>query len=91
MAPGRQKSRTYRRIKVKTPSGKVVVHYRKRKPSRAVCAVCKKPLSGMVRERPRKMQNTAKSKKIPSRPYAGNLCSKCMRLVIRRKARKLFS
>lgn len=91
MAPGRQKSRTYRRVKVRTPGGDVRIHYRKKKPSKSICAVCKAPLSGMPRERPIKMQKMAKSKKIPTRPYAGNLCSKCTRLVMRRKGRKLFS
>ena len=87
MVAGRFKSRTFRRIKVTTPGGIRKVLYKKRKPSKARCAMCKSILKGVPRERPKKMSNLAKSKKKPERPYAGNLCSKCMRLVIIRKAR----
>ena len=79
MPAGKHKSRSMRRVYTKLPGSKVVIHYKKRKPSKATCAVCGAALSGVPRERPYKMQTMAKTKKRPSRPYGGVLCSKCMR------------
>lgn len=72
---------------VKTPGGKTTLHYKKRKPSKAQCGKCGKILAGVPRERPHKMQNLAKTKKRPERPYGGVLCSACSRVLIKTKAR----
>ncbi len=85
MPAPRFRTRTFRKVFVKTPGSKTVLHYRKRKPKKQVCANCKKPLSGVVRERPYKMQNLAKTKKRPERSYGGVLCSKCSRLKLTEK------
>ncbi|MEA3378067.1 MAG: 50S ribosomal protein L34e [Nanoarchaeota archaeon] len=82
-----QRSRSMRRVFVKTPGGKNVIHYRKRKPSKAKCASCGKVLQGVPRERPYKMSTMAKSKKRPNRPYGGKLCSSCTRKVLTNVAR----
>ena len=87
MVEGRFKSRTFRRVKVKTPGAKVVTHYRKRKPKIAHCGGCGAKLQGVPRQRPYKMQNMPKTKKRPERPYGGVLCSKCMRQKIKERAR----
>lgn len=86
MPAGKHKSRRLRRVFVKTP-GKTVLHYRRRKPSRAKCAECKKPLAGVPRELPNRMANLPKSAKKPERPYGGNLCSTCTRAVLKKQAR----
>ena len=78
----------FRKIKVKTPGGKLVLHYKKKKPGKAKCSNCGKPLHGVPRERPYKMRTMAKTKKRPSRPFGGVLCSACMRKKIVEKARK---
>ena len=83
MVAGRFKSRTFRRIKVKTPGSKTVTHYRKRKPSKAKCAECGDALKGVPRERPYKMARLSKTQKRPERPYGGVLCSKCARIKIK--------
>ncbi len=88
MVSGKHKSKTYRKVRVKTPGGRVTIHYRKRKPGKAKCGNCGKPLAGTIRERPYKIQNTPKTKKRPERPYGGVLCSKCTRELIKSKARK---
>lgn len=80
---GKIKSRTFRRVKVKVPGNRSVVHYRKRKPSAAKCGKCGAVLNGVPRERPYKMMNMAKTAKRPERPYGGVLCSKCMRKKIK--------
>ena len=85
MPSGKHKSRSMRRVYTKLPGNKVVIHYKKRKPSKAECAVCGAQLHGVPRERPYKMQNMAKTKKRPSRSYGGFLCSKCMRAKLKEK------
>lgn len=77
----RYRSRTYRRVFRKTTSG-VALHYRRRKPSRAQCGECGALLHGVPRELPYKMASMPKTKKRPERPYGGNLCSRCMRILI---------
>ena len=87
MPAGKHKSRRYRRIFVKTPGGQVKLHYRERKPQRAVCGRCHKPLAGIPRERPAKMRNMPKTAKRPERPYGGVLCSACTRRLLQQQAR----
>ena len=77
------------RVKVRLPSGKVVIRERKKRPRIAKCAICKKPLHGIPRLRASQLKKLAKTKKRPERPYGGYLCSKCMRELMREKARKL--
>lgn len=82
MPRGNQKSRTLRRVKVRTPGAKTKLTYRKRKPAKGKCSSCKAVLSGVPRERPYKMMKMAKTQKRPQRPFGGVLCSKCSRLEI---------
>lgn len=82
MPRGSRKSRTLRRIHVKTSKGSKLV-YAKRKPQKAHCSVCKQVLHGVASERPFKMSKLSKTEKRPDRPFAGQLCSKCMRLKIK--------
>jgi len=82
MPRGSQRSRTFRRVHVKTAKGSKLV-YAKRKPKKAHCAVCKQVLHGVASERPYIMSKIAKTEKRPERPFAGQLCSKCMRLKIK--------
>jgi large subunit ribosomal protein L34e len=89
MVRGSRRSRTFRRIHVKTPGNRVVMHYKKRKPGKAICAICKTELKGVPRERQYKMQNMPKTAKRPERPYGGYLCTKCMRKKIIEKARAM--
>ena len=88
MPAPRYRSRSLRRIHKKTPGGRTVIHYKKKKPSKAICAKCGDLLKGVPRERPYKMQNMAKTKKRAERPYGGVLCSRCMRRLMIEKIRK---
>lgn len=83
----KQRSSSLRRVYVRTPGGKVVIHYKKRKPKIAHCSECGKVLKGVIRERANKMRKISKTKKRPERPYP-NLCSSCMRKKIIQEARK---
>lgn len=87
MPRGMYKSRTMRRVFVKTPGANVKLHYRKRKPMKAKCARCGAALAGVPRERPYKVQRLTKAQKRPNRPFGGNLCAKCVRLEIIRRNR----
>ncbi len=88
MPQPRKRSRSLRRISVKTPGGRTTVHYKYRKPKAAKCGKCGMVLKGIVRERPYKMKKMAKIKKRPTRPYGGVLCTKCLRALFVEKARK---
>jgi len=80
------RSRTLRRVKVRTPGGETKQRYDKRKPSTAKCGSCGAVLKGVPRERPYKMMNIAKTKKRPQRPFGGVLCTKCMRKKMKEQA-----
>jgi large subunit ribosomal protein L34e len=82
------RSRTLRRIKKKLPGGASVIHYLKRNPSPARCAVCGRPLHGVAGGRAVSIKKLAKSKKVPSRMFGGNLCPSCARERLKERARK---
>jgi large subunit ribosomal protein L34e len=84
---GMYRSRTLRRLHVRMPGGKTVKVHTFRKPSKAICGKCGDVLKGVPNQRPYKMQTMAKTAKRPERPYGGVLCSKCMRLVMKEKAK----
>jgi len=79
--------RALRKMKVKLPGGASIIHYFKRRPSGAVCAVCRKPLHGVPREKPFRMRAFYRSSKRTERPYGGNLCPACSRERIKSKLR----
>jgi len=89
MVAPRYRSRTFRRVKVRLPSGKTVTHYARRKPGRATCPVTGQELHGVPQMLPRKLSGVPKSSRRPSRPYGGVLSSKAMRAKMVEKARKL--
>jgi len=88
MTWGHRKSRTMRRVFVKTPGTKNVLHYRRRKPNNAQCAGCGIDMKAVPRLRDYKMRNMAKTAKRPQRPFGGYFCTKCARTKIVEMARK---
>lgn len=91
MVEGRRKSRTFRRKQVRVSSGKTITHYYRRKPAKAQCAGCGDYLKGTAKDFPNKIRSMARTKKRPSRPFGGVLCSSCMRSKIVNKYRNAFS
>lgn len=81
-----KRSTTFRKIKVRTPSGSVVRHYVKRKIDKRTCKNCGKVLSGMVHATEANQRKYTKTMRQPQRPYAGLLCSRCMRQEITNRA-----
>ena len=84
------RSRSLRKLKVKTPGGRSVIHYGERKNSAAKCAVCKKPLHGTPRARDSGIAKLSRTEKRPERPFGGNLCSSCSRREIKRRLLEPF-
>lgn len=77
------------KIKKRTPSGKVRIVERRKKPSVAKCAICKKPLHGVPRVTAYKLRKLPKSKRRVERPYGGYLCATCAKEILREKARNI--
>ena len=88
MVSGKHKSRTMRKVFVRTPGSKTVVQYRRRNPAKAQCSSCGKQLAGVPRALPSRMRNMPKTSKRPQRPFGGVLCSSCSRKEIIKRARK---
>lgn len=67
---GRLKSRTLRRVHVRVTKGNRI-HYKKRNRSSSLCAITKRPLSGLPRLTNKQFGKLNKSQKTISRPYGG--------------------
>ncbi|MGL6297610.1 MAG: 50S ribosomal protein L34e [Methanobacteriaceae archaeon] len=87
MPANRYRSRSYKRTFKKTPGGNTVLRYKKKKPSKHICAKCGEQLHGVPRGRPYEIRKLSKSKKRPNRPYGGYLCTKCTREHFKSEAR----
>lgn len=90
MVSGRFRSRTYARKRVVTPGGRNVLRHTLRKPKKAHCAETGEVLHGVARGRPAQVKKLAKSERVPSRPFAGQLSSTAMRrrLITRARAQE---
>ncbi|MBN2330640.1 MAG: 50S ribosomal protein L34e [Candidatus Aenigmarchaeota archaeon] len=80
-----QRSRSFRKKPVNTPGGRQTIHYLKKGPCIARCAVCKRPLHGVPSGLPSEMRKLKKTSKRPDRPYGGNMCSACSRETVKSK------
>jgi large subunit ribosomal protein L34e len=87
MPQPRFRSRTFRRLNIRLPGGKVVTHHERRKPELPKCAVCKKELKGIPKAFDSNKQKMGISKKRPERPFGGYLCSGCSRKQIKQETR----
>ncbi len=87
MPAPRFRSRTFRRIHTRLPSGKITTRHVKRKPELPKCAICKKELKGTPRAFDLQKQKMGISKKRPERAFGGYLCSSCSRKQIKQEAR----
>ncbi len=87
MPAPRFRSRTFRRVYTRTPGSNVVIHYKKRKPSKQKCANCSAILKGLKSDIPSKINKQTKSRKTIKRMFGGFLCSKCSRREIINRTR----
>ncbi len=70
------RSRSYKKLKRVTKSGRSVVHYRRARNAPHVCAICLAELNGIS-------SKGGKSRRTTSRQFGGVLCSKCSAEVIK--------
>jgi len=87
MPAPRHRSRSLRRRKIRTPGGRLVIHYEKRNKGKAHCAICGRELFGV----PREPGEYPKSSRRPERPYGGFLCAECLRKYIIRATIEKFA
>lgn len=87
MPQPRRRSRTFRRLKKKTPGGVTKQTYVKRKPGLPRCALCGAELKGIPRMRAVKARNISKTKKRIERIYGGFMCAGCVRMKLKNEAR----
>ncbi|MFX1309517.1 MAG: hypothetical protein ACFE9M_07495, partial [Promethearchaeota archaeon] len=65
------RSKAQKRKKLNTPGNQNVTHYWRKKPKRANCAICKRPLQSVPRLRPSKMNKTYKTSRRANRMESG--------------------
>ncbi|KAF1744176.1 hypothetical protein MXB_4089 [Myxobolus squamalis] len=68
-----------KRVISKTPGGKLVYLYKKKKGTQPKCGDCKKTLAGISAVRPCKLRGMSKRQKTVNRSYGGSRCGKCVR------------
>ncbi len=82
-----QKTRSRRRVYVRLPGGDTVIHYEKRRPGPARCAICGRPLNGVPRLRPVELRKLPKTAKRPERMYGGVICPSCLEKLLKKTIR----
>ncbi len=75
------RSRSLRRIWRKTPGGRTVVHYERRKKYIVRCFICGTEINGIPRNKDVTRSN--KTFKRPERLFGGVLCPSCLALAIK--------
>ena len=79
--------RRMKKVKRRTPGGALKFIFKRKMHSKHKCALCSGELSGVPRGRPAIIGRLTKSKRRPTRPFGGQLCSKCSRKVVAMKAK----
>ena len=77
------RSKAKARKRLKTPGNRITLHYWRRKPSKAQCIICKKPLQSIPRLRPSEMKKTDKTSRRANRIASGRYCAKCLQILIK--------
>jgi len=77
------RTRSRKRVRVKTPGGKTVTHFKREKATKATCGRCRKRLSGTPNKTSSENRALKPSERTPSRPYAGVLCNECLDELVR--------
>ena len=82
------RSKAQKRRKLKTPGNVNVTHYWRKKPQKAHCTICKRPLQAIPRVRPAKMKKTNKTARRANRIESGRYCAKCLQNLIKESVRQ---
>ena len=89
MVEPRYRSRTFRRRRTRTPGGRLVMQYLRRRPANPQCGKCGVNLKGVPRGTVMHVRRVPKSGRRPERPYGGVLCTRCMRAKFKEQAKKI--
>ena len=77
------RSKAQKRKTVKTPGNRNTTHYWRKRPTKAQCSICKRPLQAIPHLRKVKMQKTNKIHRKANRLESGRYCAKCLHELIR--------
>jgi ribosomal protein L34E len=77
------RSKAQKRKIITTPGNRNVTHYWRKRPDKAQCSICKRPLQAIPRLRPVKMKKTRKTHLKANRLESGRYCAKCLHNIIR--------
>jgi large subunit ribosomal protein L34e len=77
------RTRSRKKMKVRTPGGRTVTHFKSERAGRAQCGRCGVQLAGVATGSSTEMTGMASSLKAPDRPFGGALCPKCLESLIR--------
>jgi ribosomal protein L34E len=77
------RSKAQKRKTITTPGNQNSTHYWRKKPKKAQCSICKRPLQAIPRLRPAKMKKTNKTHRKANRLESGRYCARCLHNLIR--------
>ncbi|MDT7900461.1 MAG: 50S ribosomal protein L34e [Acidianus sp.] len=78
------RSRSYRKLHIRTPSGESKLHFERRKNKLAHCAICGNPLNAV---KTNKVYSFSLTEKRPERPFSGYMCHRCLENLIKLSVR----
>lgn len=90
MVAGARRSRSMKRVAVRKPSSKSVIEYRRGRAQKPTCPSGRE-LPGTARGGKHELGGLTKTQRRPSRPFGGVLSSPALRVVMRERAKELFS
>ncbi|HID80249.1 MAG TPA: 50S ribosomal protein L34e [Ignisphaera sp.] len=80
------RSRSMKRVIRRTPGGRVVIHYERRKNTVMRCGRCGAILNGVpIKDSERR--KLPKTKKRPERMFGGVLCARCLKEILKEAVR----
>ena len=78
-----KRTRSVKKVKVRTPGGVTTTHFRGEKSGKPKCGLCGTTLSAVKSGTTHELRSVPKSGRVPARPYAGVLCTNCLDSLIR--------
>ena len=81
-----QRTRSSKKRNVKVPGGRVETKHSGKRHSQPRCRLCGRPLSGF-KTTPSEARKISHSERTVARPFGGNLCSRCLRIMLKEAVR----
>jgi large subunit ribosomal protein L34e len=83
------RTRSKKRSKVATPSGRTRTHYKKKIGGTLLCHMCGQPLAGISHLNPVEMRKLNRTKRRIWRLHGGNICHNCLKNALKQAARTI--